>query len=50
MTIFWRKYNELCDEKGIKSRVLATKLGVSATTVTKWVNDGMPYLETIKFF
>ena len=47
MTIFWRKYNELCDERGIKPRTLATELGISAATVTKWVNDGMPNLDMI---
>ena len=47
MTVFWRKYNELCDEQGIKPRALATKLGISAATVTKWVNDGMPNLDMI---
>ena len=47
MTVFWRKYNELCDERGIKPRTLATELGISAATVTKWVNDGMPNLEMI---
>lgn len=47
MTIFWRKYNELCDEHGVKPRALATELGISAATVTKWVNDGMPNLDMI---
>ena len=47
MTVFWRKYNELCDERGIKPRTLATELGISAATVTKWVNDGMPNLDMI---
>ncbi len=47
MTAFWRKYNELCDERGIKPRTLATELGISAATVTKWVNDGMPNLDMI---
>ncbi len=47
MTVFWRKYNELCDERGVKPRALATELGISAATVTKWVNDGMPNLDMI---
>ncbi len=47
ITVFWRKYNELCDERGIKPRALATELGISAATVTKWVNDGMPHLDMI---
>lgn len=48
MTIFWRKYNELCDEHGVKPRTVATELGISSATVTKWVNDGMPNLEMIR--
>lgn len=48
MTIFWKKYNELCDEHGVKPRAVATELGISAATVTKWVNGGMPNLEMIR--
>lgn len=44
MTVFWRKYNELCDIHGIKPRELARNLNVSSATVTKWVNGGMPNL------
>lgn len=47
MTIFWKKYNELCDENGVKPRAVAKELGISAATVTKWVNDGMPNLDMI---
>ena len=48
MTTFWRKYNELCDGKGERPRAVASKLGISSATVTKWVNDGMPNHEMIK--
>ena len=47
MTVFWKKYNELCDEHSVKPRAVAKELGISAATVTKWVNDGMPNLEMI---
>ena len=47
MTTFWRKYNEVCKERGLRPRAVAAELGISAATVTKWVNDGMPNLEMI---
>lgn len=47
MTVFWKKYNELCDEHGVKPRAVAKELEISSATVTKWVNDGMPNLEMI---
>ncbi len=48
LTLFWKKYNELCDNHGVKPKAIATELGVSAATDTKWVNDGMPNPDMIK--
>ncbi len=48
MTIFWKKYNELCDEHSVKPRAVATELIISGATFTKWVNDDMPNLEMIR--
>ena len=46
-TVFWKKYNELCNEHGVKPRAVAKELEISSATITKWVNDGMPNLEMI---
>ncbi|MCM1524756.1 MAG: helix-turn-helix transcriptional regulator [Ruminococcus sp.] len=47
MTVFWRKYNELCGIRNINPRKLAEELKISSATVTKWVNGGMPCLDIL---
>lgn len=40
--MFWDKYTELCEKKGIRPRKLAEELGMSPAGVTRWKNGTVP--------
>lgn len=40
--MFWKRFNELCNEKNDKPTPLVKKLGIAAGSVTRWKNGTVP--------
>lgn len=45
--MFWERFENLCNEKGIKPNPVAAKIGIKSGTVTKWKNGTIPTGETL---
>ena len=41
-TIFWKRFTELCDEKGVKPHAVMVKLNLNTGNPTAWKNGRMP--------
>lgn len=47
--MFYDKFKELCDEKGVSPKRAVTEMGLSNSLATKWKNTGAtPNSETLK--
>lgn len=44
---FWEKYYELCNQRGTSPNAVASKLGFSNATCTKWKNGSKPSSKSI---
>ena len=41
-TIFWKRFTELCEEKGVKPHAVMVKLNLNTGNPTAWKNGRMP--------
>lgn len=45
--MFWNRFSELCDERGIKPTPLLRKLNIAVGLVTKWKNGATPDIHSL---
>lgn len=45
--MFWRKFLEICTERGESPNGVAKKIGISSCSVTSWKNGGTPRDSTL---
>ena len=46
--MFWEKFINLCNQKGISANAVCADLGLSNATATKWKNGAIPRATTLK--
>ena len=46
--MFWEKFINLCNQKGISANAVCADLGLSNATATKWKNGAIPRATTVK--
>ena len=46
--MFWEKFINLCNQKGISANAVCADLGLSNATATKWKNGSIPRATTLK--
>ena len=46
--MFWEKFINLCNQKGISANAVYADLGLSNATATKWKNGAIPRATTLK--
>ena len=46
-TIFWKRFTELCEEKGVKPHAVMVKLNLNTGNPTAWKNGRVPGASTL---
>lgn len=46
--MFWNKFVELCNQKGVSPNFVARELGITSGTVTSWKKGGTPRDTTLR--